>query len=221
MNPQLPIYQGQFGPYQITPADKLEVIVYRLGLTLTGLSFSLGSILFLWRGLNPTTELVLTVLFFLFVLGLGICLETIHIYLQILRSLLRVSWMIGLIFTLVFLVISHYNLVEYVAKHPLCLLGIGFVFVSLNGIFVKEAFCFNRLESKILSFVVPITILSYMTGILTPNLGGFLLTVWSLLFLVFIFRKYTQDIPSDIGDKSVFEYLAKQKELRKQKRITG
>ncbi len=221
MNPQLPIYQGQFGPYQITPADKLEVIVYRLGLTLTGLSFSLGSILFLWRGLNPTTELVLTVLFFLFVLGLGICLETIHIYLQILRSLLRVSWMIGLIFTLVFLVISHYNLVAYVANHPLCLLGIGFVFVSLNGIFVKEAFCFNRLESKILSFVVPITILSYMIGILTPNLGGFLLTVWSLLFLIFIFRKYTQDIPSDIGDKSVFEYLAKQKESRKQKRITG
>ncbi|HIK37853.1 MAG: DUF2301 domain-containing membrane protein [Geminocystis sp.] len=218
MSPQSPVYQGQFGPYQITSADKLEVIVYRLGLTLTGLSFSLGSILFLWRGLNTATELALTLLFFLFILGLGICLETIHIYLQTLRSILRIAWMVGLSFTLFFLLTSDYNLVEYVANHPPCLLGIGFVFVSLTGIFIKEAFCFNRLEAKILSFVVPVTILSYITGILTPKFGGFLLTVWSFLFLIFILRKYSQDIPSDIGDKSVFEYLAKQRELKKQKR---
>jgi uncharacterized integral membrane protein len=38
-----------------------------------------------------------------------------------------------------------------------------------------------------------------------------LLATWAILFLVFAARKCFQDIPADIGDKSVFDYLNKQR----------
>jgi uncharacterized integral membrane protein len=38
-----------------------------------------------------------------------------------------------------------------------------------------------------------------------------LLALWAVLFLVFAGRKVVQEIPPDIGDKSVFDYLKKGK----------
>ncbi|MEO0708612.1 MAG: DUF2301 domain-containing membrane protein, partial [Cyanobacteria bacterium J06649_5] len=39
---------------------------------------------------------------------------------------------------------------------------------------------------------------------------------WALLFSVFALRKAFQAIPPDIGDKSVFDYLAKERLAKKQ-----
>ncbi|MFN5748529.1 MAG: DUF2301 domain-containing membrane protein, partial [Pseudanabaena sp.] len=33
---------------------------------------------------------------------------------------------------------------------------------------------------------------------------------WAVLFMIFAIRKFGQEIPSDIGDKSVFAYLKSQ-----------
>jgi uncharacterized integral membrane protein len=98
----------------------------------------------------------------------------------------------------------------YVYHYPLTLLGIGFSFAALTGIYFKEAFCFNRLETKFLTPLVPILLLGHMAGILPLNVEQLLLSCWSLLFIVFTLRKAVQPIPDDIGDKSVFEYLEKQ-----------
>jgi uncharacterized integral membrane protein len=40
---------------------------------------------------------------------------------------------------------------------------------------------------------------------------GFL-SAWAVLFMIFAIRKLTQEISSDIGDKSVFAYLKAQKQ---------
>ena len=204
---QQSIYQGQYGTFSITDSDRLEVIVYRLGLWLSGLSFLAGSGLILWRGATPTIIDLLTPLLALFSLGLGISLITIHIYLKLLHRVLQLCWLIGVISGLIFIQQSNQPLGLFIYTHPLSILGIGFLFASLTGIFVKEAFCFNRLEAKLLTLTVPALLLGHLFGLL--NLGGeqFLLVSWMFLFTIFIVRKATQPIPPDIGDKSVFEYL--------------
>ncbi|GFE70707.1 hypothetical protein CFPU101_33170 [Chroococcus sp. FPU101] len=96
---------------------------------------------------------------------------------------------------------------EYIYEHPLSLLLIGFTFAALTGIYFKEAFCFNRIETKFLTPLVPLLLLGHLVGILPVSAEKLLLSIWSILFLVFALRKVIQPIPPDIGDKSVFEYL--------------
>jgi uncharacterized integral membrane protein len=98
-----------------------------------------------------------------------------------------------------------------VYSHPLTILGIGFVFAALTGIFFKEAFCFNRLETKLLTPLIPVLLLGHMLGWLSPQVEQVLLALWAGLFAIFACRKAIQPIPPDIGDKSVFTYL---KQLR-------
>lgn len=205
------IYQGQFGNFTITDSDRQEVRIYRLGLAIAGLSFSVGTVLFLWQDLTPIIEQALTVLFALFIIGLGVSLQTIHIYLKPLHNTLKIFWLIGTISTIIFAIKSQESLVVFIKNQPLSLLGIGFIFASLTGVFIKEAFCFNRIEAKILSVIIPSLLLGYIIGIFPLQLEQILLTIWGILFLVFLMGKSTQEIPPDIGDKSVFEYLKNKK----------
>ncbi|MEY4518055.1 MAG: hypothetical protein RLZZ499_654, partial [Cyanobacteriota bacterium] len=90
------------------------------------------------------------------------------------------------------------------------LFGTGFTFAALTGIYFKEAFCFNRLETKILTAIVPLLLLGHMAGILPIEMEQALLGAWSIGFSIFAVRKMTQEIDPDIGDKSVFAYLKEQ-----------
>ena len=209
---QSPTYEGQFGTFTIDENDRFEVISYRIGLGIACLSLCVGSFLVLTQGLTSNNVMMsLTFLLYLFIAGLGVSLQTIHIYLKPLHNALKVFWLVGLISTIVFTFQSSDYLIRYTIDNRFCLLGIGFVFASLTGLFIKEAFCFNRLEAKFLVPIIPTLILGFMFDVLPIQFGQFLLTSWCLLFIVFILRKSIQDIPSDVGDKSVFAYLKQQK----------
>lgn len=213
---ETPVYQGQFGEFTITAEDRREVVIYRAGLALAGLSFVVGTGLLLWQGATPAVLLALTVLYGLFCAGLGISLWTIHIYLAPLHRALQVFWAIGAIASLVLALQSPAPLALTAYEQPLTLLGIGFVFAALTGIFVKEAFCFNRLETKILTPIVPLLLVGHLTGTMPFAVKQGFLVLWAALFLVFVARKATQAIPPDIGDKSVFAYLREQRQAAKQ-----
>lgn len=207
----LEIYQGQFGQYTITPEDLREVKIYRAGLMLSALSFAVGSGLILVRGATSLTLTLLTPLFTLFCLGLGISLITIHIYLIPLHRFLQVCWGIGCITAIILLISCQEPLGLCVYQTPLTLLGIGFVFVALTGIYFKEAFCFNRLETKLLTPLVPVLLLGHLGGILSVEIEQALLGIWAGLFIIFALRKAIQPLVPDIGDKSVFTYLKQQR----------
>jgi uncharacterized integral membrane protein len=205
-----PVYQGQFGEFTITDQDRQEVILYRTGLAIAGLSFGLGVALVLGMEANTLVRQSLTVLFGCFSLGLGLSLWTIHIYMKPLHRALQLFWLIGSIAALVFTIYSPEPLSNFVYHQPWSLLGIGFIFAALTGIFIKEAFCFDRLETKFLAPLVPSLLLGHLFSLLPVLLEKSLLVLWAGLFLVFVIRKIVQPIPPDIGDKSVFAYLAKQ-----------
>ncbi len=206
------IYQGQFGEFTITQADRHGVIIYRAGLLVAALCFAIATGLALWQ---PQIALkVLTPLYTGFALGLAVSLVMIHIYMASLHRALQVFWAIGAIASLA---VAHFSPEPFaltVYQQPMTLLGVGFVFVALTGIFFKEAFCFNRAETKVLVPIVPVLLLGHLTGVLPIVLEKSLLIVWATLFLVFALRKLVQAIPDDIGDKSVFTYLRHQQTVR-------
>jgi len=47
------VYQGQFGEFTITKADRLSVMIYRSALAIAALCFSLGAMLVLLQPSNP------------------------------------------------------------------------------------------------------------------------------------------------------------------------
>ena len=200
------VYQGQFGEFTINQSDRTGVIIYRAGLMVAALSFAIATALILLNN-NPTTIQAITPLYTCFSLALGVSLLTIHIYLAPLHRVLQAFWLIGCISSFVF---GHFDSQPFavtVYTHPLTLFGVGFIFAALTGIFFKEAFCFNRLETKVLTFTVPILLLGHLIGVLPIQAERILLGIWAILFIVFALRKAVQEIPPDIGDKSVFAYL--------------
>ncbi|MEH1935084.1 MAG: DUF2301 domain-containing membrane protein [Nostoc sp.] len=204
------VYQGQFGEFTITQSDRTGVIIYRAGLMVAALSFAIGSALVLLNN-NPTVFTTLTPLYACFSLALAVSLFTIHIYMASLHRILQIFWAIGSIASVILAISSSEPLALTVYNQPITLFGVGFIFVALTGIYFKEAFCFNRLETKVLTLIVPLLLLGHLLGIL-PNQGeSVLLGIWATLFLVFALRKTVQAIPADIGDKSVFTYLKEQR----------
>jgi uncharacterized integral membrane protein len=206
-----PVYQGQFGEFTITDIDRREVILYRTGLSISAISFAVGVGLILLIGNDPLVLQLLTPLFMLFSAGLGLSLWTIHIYFKVLHRVLQLFWLIGSIAAVVFMVYSAEPLAVFVYQQPFSILGVGFVFAALTGIFFKEGFCFGRSETKLLTPLLPVLLLGHMFSFLPVSIEQAMLVAWAGLFLVFAFRKAIQAIPPDIGDKSVFAHLAQQK----------
>ena len=212
MDTQQPIvYQGQFGEFTIDQSDRQGVIIYRAGLVVAALSFAIGSTIVLWQGDRPAVLQALSPLYTLFCVGLGVSLLSIHIYMVVLHRALQAFWVVGAIAAAV---VAHFYAEPFALslyQHPATILGVGFTFAALTGLFFKEAACFNRLETKILTPLVPLLLLGHLLGFL-PTVGEkILLALWTVLFVIFALRKAIQPIPPDIGDKSVFAYLKNQK----------
>ena len=206
---QTDVYEGQFGQFTITAADRLEVKVYRSGLLVAALSFAIATALVLWQPQALSVQWAIAILYALFSLALGVSLQTIHIYMSVLHRTLQVFWAIGSVAAIVVAVLaSPTPLAIAVYEHPLMLMGVGFTFAALTGVFVKEAFCFNRLETKLLTPLLPALLLGHMLGLWPIAIQQWMLVSWAALFLLFAVRKIVQPIPPDIGDKSVFDYLA-------------
>ncbi len=206
-----PIYQGQFGSFTVDASDRREVVIYRAGLVTAAVSFAIATALVIWQADAPLTLSLLTPLYALFWSGLGVSLFYIHIYVKVLHRVLQGFWLIGGVASAAIALTSHQPLALRIYEQPLLIFGVGFTFAALTGIFFKEAFCFNRLETKGLTPLVPLLLLGHMAGLISPGTERVLLVIWAVLFGVFALRKAIQAIPPDIGDKSVFEYLKQQK----------
>jgi uncharacterized integral membrane protein len=202
------VYQGQFGEFKVTSQDRLSVVLYRSGLTVAAIAFGLGTFLALGWTNQPGLSTVLDLLFVLFSAALGLSLWTIHIYLKPLHIALKVFWGLGCAAALSIFLAQPQSLIASVyPPFAFELMGVGFVFVALTGLFVKEAFCFNRPQAKALILLVPILLLGHWLGALTIPVEKGLLGAWGILFLWFALDKDMQPIPPDLGDKTVFEYL--------------
>lgn len=209
------VYKGQFGEFVVTSQDRLGVVIYRAALTVAAIALGLGTFLTL-QGSHPLNfDLIVSGLFAVFCAGLGVSLWTIHIYLKPLHLFLQTCWAIGTLSALGVFFNSAYALPSALyAPFSWELVGVGFVFVALTGLFVKEAFCFNRWQAKVLAFLVPTLLLGHWLALLPVNAEEVLLASWALIFFWFSLDKDFQAIPPDAGDKTVFEYLKQAQHLQ-------
>ncbi|MGD1862698.1 MAG: DUF2301 domain-containing membrane protein [Leptolyngbyaceae cyanobacterium] len=212
LSPESIVYEGQFGPFTIEAADRREVVQYRAGLAIAALCFALGTTGVLWRGDLGWVVQSVSLLYTGFWVALGYSLFKIHIYLRPLHRLLQAFWLIGGIASLAIAHLSPEPFALTVFQQPETLWGIGFTFAALTGIYFKEAFCFNRLETKFLTPIVPFLLLGHLFHFLPVSWEAFLLAFWAANFAIFALRKAVQPIPPDIGDKSVFDYLEQQRQ---------
>ncbi len=207
------VYQGQFGEFTVTSKDRLDVVIYRAALTTAATTFALGAGLAIAGIQQSGIATVISILFAIFCAALGVSLWTIHIYLKPLHLALQLCWGIGCIAALTIAITATQPLpLAVYPPYSLALMGVGFVFVSLTGLFVKEAFCFNRLQAKLLVLMIPSLLMGHWLGFM-PLMGEkILLGGCALIFLWFAIDKVFQQIPPDLGDKTVFDYLKKMKQ---------
>jgi uncharacterized integral membrane protein len=202
------VCQGQFGEFTVTTSDRKSVVIYRAGLATAAATFGIGTLLVLGTNNPSSLAPALTLLFALFCSALGVSLWTIHIYLKPLHLALQVFWGIGCATALGIVLAQPQPLaIALYPPYALGLVGVGFVFVALTGLFVKEAFCFNRWQAKILTLTIPVLLMGHWVGWLPLLAEKALLAAWAFIFVWFAVDKVTQTIPPDIGDKTVFAYL--------------
>ncbi|MCP4374858.1 MAG: hypothetical protein GY794_01555, partial [bacterium] len=196
------IRAGEYGDYTITKLDWWRVVVYRTSLSVASLSFIVGSLLFFHYGPAPSALLASNYLFAVFSLGIGVSLLTIRIYLALLHRLLLIFWLLGSLSAITIALTSPASLFVTAYEQPLALLGIGFIFGSLTGIFMKEAFCHAQTEAILLTPLVPALFVIHANDLFSVSTERWLLGIWTFLYTIFFVRKFFQEIEPEIGDKT-------------------
>ncbi len=202
-----PQFEGVYGTYRITRKDQIEVKRYRLSLMLSGLAFLSGVIQ--WLLIGPTTAWIW---FIPMAIGLGLALQWIHIYLRPLHKTLQIFWALGCLgIAIMGISVGSTKMLSSLVEEPLWTLAVGPLFAALTGLGFKEFFCFRRPEAIGLTLLVPLALLGHLSGLMHREIVMILLALSALLLLILSIRKFGMDASSDVGDKSVFEYLDSQK----------
>jgi uncharacterized integral membrane protein len=208
--PSNPI-KGVYGDFIVTPKDKREVLFYRLSILCCGLFFSLGLVQWFTSGSSQVW-----IYFTGLVISLGLSLKWIHIYLRPLHQALVFFWAIGCIG--LGIVAYHFGLTNFVyglKENPKWIFLVGPLFASITGVGFKEFFCFRRIEAIGITIFVPIALIGYLTELSNASFTFAILWASSLLLLILGIRKFNLPAEADIGDKSVFDFLERQRELKK------
>lgn len=205
-----PIYEGAYGPFTVDANDRREVLGYRLALLTVAIAQLGWLIQWQQRGTEQLWPWLL-----LMAAGLGLALQWIHIYLRPLHLTLKLFWLLGCSSAIALAAYagSPAGMLRAVQVQPLWLLALGPYFAALAGVGFKEFFCFRRPEAIGVTLLLPLALLGRLLGLVSAPLCGQLLLLQALLLLVLCLRKLPMEAAADVGDKSVFAYLEKQRRI--------
>ena len=198
-----PTFEGVYGSYTITSADRDEVRRYRIALLVAGLAMSLG--LLHWWQLGGSWAWIWVVPL---AAALGLALQWIHIYLRPLHRALQLFWLLGCLgWAGLLLSAGPTEALTTLREQPLWILAVGPLFAAMAGIGFKEFFCFQRPEAIGLTLLLPLGLLGRLLGLLNRSTAMTLLSAAALLLVLLALRKFGMEAAADVGDKSVFAYL--------------
>ena len=207
------LIQGVYGEFIVDSKDKKEVFYYRFSILTCALFFSIGLAELYFYGSNH-----IWIYFIGIAISLGLSLKWIHIYLRPLHQTLFIFWLIGCIgLAIISYNFGLTNIIYSLRENPKLILLIGPLFASLTGIGIKEFFCFRRIEAIGITIFIPIALIGYLTELANEKFTFIFLSISSFLLLFMGIRKFNLPLEADIGDKSVFEFLEKQRNLRTSK----
>ena len=198
-----PCFEGVYGSYTITAADREEVRRYRIALLVAGLAMSLG-LLHWWR-FGGTWAWIWVVPM---ATALGLALQWIHIYLRPLHRTLQLFWLLGCLgWSGLLLSAGPSTALLTLQDQPLWILAIGPLFAAMAGIGFKESCCSQRPEAIGLTLLLPLGLMGRLVGLINIATASVLLSTAALLLVLLALRKFGMEAAADIGDKSVFAYL--------------
>ena len=201
-----PTFDGVYGSYTITADDRSEVRRYRIALLVAGLAMSLG--LLHWWQLGGSWAWIWVVPL---AAALGLALQWIHIYLRQLHRALQLFWLLGCLgWAGLLLSAGPTEALSTLRDQPLWILAVGPLFAAIAGIGFKEFFCFQRPEAIGLTLLLPAALLGHLVGLINGPLCLALVGGAALLLVLLALRKFGMEAAADVGDKSVFAYLAEQ-----------
>jgi uncharacterized integral membrane protein len=201
------VHQGMFGEFTITQQDQREVLTYRLALS----AVALGELALLvqWYRWGPALAWPWLLLM---AAGLGLALLRIHIYLRPLHLALKAFWLLGCLGGLLLAVrVGPNQMLPVLARQPIWILAVGPFFAALAGVGFKEFFCFQRPEAIGVTLLLPLALLGRLAGVLGPELTMALLALQAGLLVLLCLRKFPMPAAADVGDKSVFAHLERQR----------
>ena len=204
--------KGLYGDFIVTSEDKKEVLFYRFSILCCALFFSIGLAQWFTNGSSQVW-----ICFAGLVISLGLSLKWIHIYLRPLHRALVLFWVIGCIG--LGIVAYHFGLTNVIVgltENPKWIFLVGPLFVSLTGVGFKEFFCFRRIEAIGITIFIPIAFIGHLTQLTNEKFTFALLIISSFLLLFLGIRKFDLPAEADIGDKSVFDFLERQRKLNSQ-----
>eukprot|EP00184_Porphyridium_aerugineum_P008419 CAMPEP_0184691534 /NCGR_PEP_ID=MMETSP0313-20130426/363_1 /TAXON_ID=2792 /ORGANISM="Porphyridium aerugineum, Strain SAG 1380-2" /LENGTH=223 /DNA_ID=CAMNT_0027149275 /DNA_START=266 /DNA_END=937 /DNA_ORIENTATION=+ len=206
-------YQGKFGSWYLTEADEKEVQLYRKSLTVGASALCLGMLPAFVPNLDANLAAWWTdACFIAGVASLFVSLQTIHIYMKPLHNALKAVYGAGVAGSLITALTHSGHMISVAETEPLSLLATGWIFVACTGLFFKENICFAKWESLGLTLLTPVLCLGHFFGWLPKEAEQALLGAIGASAVIFILSKFKMPVTSDLGDKSVFEYLASQKQ---------
>ena len=200
--------QGMFGPYQITSADRRGVMAYRISV-LTLAVAQLGFLVqWAWGGptwIGPWLAVM--------AIALGLALHWIHIYLRPLHQALQLLWLLGTGGGVA--LACHAGPAQMgstlLEQQTLWIIATGPYFAALTGLGFKEFFCFRRIEAAGVTVLLPFLLTLALLGVVPLENQVPLWFVEAALLLVMAVGKFWLDPAADIGDKSVFQALERQR----------
>ncbi len=200
------VFEGEYGEYRLTKLDYLEARIYRYGLFLT-LACSLIGIFLVSTSENLSDYAsVLAGLYWLVCVSLAAVLKVMHLYSIIVKFIFRLLLFIGVIISL-WVMLTCDKLFVLALSEGAGYVGLCFILAVLTGLYLKEATCFEQLDAKALSVMLPLLAATdvFTSASETVKIG--LLWLWGGLFLSVMVRKAFQPLEYDIGDKSIIEDL--------------
>lgn len=213
-------FEGMYGAWNLTQGEVDGVLQYRGALLASALSAALGIGVGVFgsAGGGVDTKTLLDGLFLLHTAAFGLAIGKIHIYLKPMHDLLKVTYGAGLLGSLA-LIAGHAadpGLVSSVVAHPALMLAVGWQFVAMTGLFFKEFACFGRLEAVGLFLLTPVITGGHFLGLVHGDVAKFALCAFAMQYVFFAAHKFNQLPEADIGDLSVFEHIAKQRQNAKE-----
>lgn len=204
--PGEPYYPGMYADWSVTKDDQLEVWSYRVCLTTVAVTtLACASPAVFGKDLSFLSN---NLSYFLGASSLGAALYLIHMYVDPIKKFMQALWAVGFTGSVCIALTTHESVPQYVAVHPAAVWLVGPMFAALTGVAFKEGMCYGKPECAALFFLIPVTLLGHLSGIIDQGGEKNLIILWCLLITLFASRKYTQEVKDDIGDKSVFLFNA-------------
>ncbi len=191
----------------LTGEDKVTVVLYRIGITLSVIVLAL--LAYLLAGASSGAGMlalfrVSDILAYVLYASIGLSVFFIHLYIGKFKTYLKGLYFLGLGCLVLLLYFGNGSPSAALATEPVTALLLLPLAGCLGFVTAKEAFCFRLFEGYLLAMVMPAYLVLASAGVLSSGALSFGLDVIAVMLVIFAGRKVPMPLAWDIGDKSAY-----------------